>query len=65
MAQPASSNFFLDNDDLRFQMSRFDWSTLVDLQEQLFLHQPHRLGIIVPEESDQRIGTGGHGGMVR
>jgi hypothetical protein len=39
MAQPASSNFFLDNDDLRFQMSRFDWSTLVDLQEQLFLDE--------------------------
>jgi alkylation response protein AidB-like acyl-CoA dehydrogenase len=39
MAQPASSNFFLDNDDLRFQISRLDWATLVDLQEQLFLDE--------------------------
>lgn len=36
MAQPASSNFFLDNDDLRFQLSLLDWDTLVDLQEQVF-----------------------------
>jgi alkylation response protein AidB-like acyl-CoA dehydrogenase len=36
MAQPASSNFFLDNDDLRFQLSQLDWDTLVDLQERLF-----------------------------
>ena len=39
MAQPASSNFFLDNDDLRFQLSQVDWNTLVDLQEQLFLDE--------------------------
>lgn len=39
MAQPASSNFFLDNDDLRFQMSLIDWDTLVDLQEQMFLDE--------------------------
>jgi len=39
MAQPASSNFFLDNDDLRFQLSQLDWDTLVDLQEQLFLDE--------------------------
>jgi alkylation response protein AidB-like acyl-CoA dehydrogenase len=39
MAQPASSNFFLDNDDLRFQLSIMDWDTLVDLQEQLFLDE--------------------------
>jgi alkylation response protein AidB-like acyl-CoA dehydrogenase len=37
MAQPASSNFFLDNDDLRFQLGLVDWDTLVDLQEQMFL----------------------------
>ncbi len=37
MAQPASSNFFLDNDDLRFQLSRIDWDVLVDLQERMFL----------------------------
>ncbi len=37
MAQPASSNFFTDNDDLRFQLSQIDWDTLVDLQEQIFL----------------------------
>ncbi|MDP2345932.1 MAG: acyl-CoA dehydrogenase family protein [Deltaproteobacteria bacterium] len=36
MAQPASSNFFLDNDDLRFQLSRIDWDVLVDLQERMF-----------------------------
>ena len=36
MAQPASSNFFLDNDDLRFQLSRIDWDMLVDLQERMF-----------------------------
>lgn len=39
MAQPASSNFFLDNDDLRFQMGQVDWDTLVDLQEQMFLDE--------------------------
>jgi large subunit ribosomal protein L2 len=39
MSQPASSNFFLDNDDLRFQLSRLDWGTLVDVQEQLFLDE--------------------------
>ncbi|MBM4279470.1 MAG: hypothetical protein FJ137_01470 [Deltaproteobacteria bacterium] len=39
MAQPASTNFFLDNDDLRFQLSQLDWGTLVDLQEQLFLDE--------------------------
>lgn len=39
MAQPASSNFFLDNDDLRFQLSLVDWDTLVDLQEQMFLDE--------------------------
>ena len=39
MAQPASSNFFLDNDDLRFQLSIMDWDTLVDLQEQMFLDE--------------------------
>lgn len=37
MAQPASSNFFLDNDDLRFQLSRIDWETLTKLQEEMFL----------------------------
>ena len=37
MAQPASSNFFLDNDDLRFQLGQVDWDTLVDLQERVFL----------------------------
>ena len=37
MAQPASSNFFLDNDDLRFQLGQVDWDTLVDLQERMFL----------------------------
>lgn len=36
MAQPASSNFFLDNDDLRFQLGQIDWDTLVDLQERMF-----------------------------
>ena len=39
MAQPASSNFFLDNDDLRFQLSRIDWDVLVDLQERMFLDE--------------------------
>jgi hypothetical protein len=39
MTRPASTNFFLDNDDLRFQVSRVDWGTLVDLQEQLFLDE--------------------------
>lgn len=39
MAQPASSNFFLDNDDLRFQLSQIDWDTLVDLQERSFLDE--------------------------
>jgi alkylation response protein AidB-like acyl-CoA dehydrogenase len=48
MAQPASSNFFLDNDDLRFQLSQIDWDTLVDLQEQMFL-------------DDDRINTGADG----
>ncbi len=32
----ASNNFFLDNDDLRFQLSRLDWATLVELQESAF-----------------------------
>ena len=36
MAQPASSNFFLDNDDLRFQLGQLDWDTIVDLQERMF-----------------------------
>jgi alkylation response protein AidB-like acyl-CoA dehydrogenase len=36
MGQPASSNFFLDNDDLRFQLSRLDWDQLTKLQEGLF-----------------------------
>lgn len=36
MAQPASSNFFLDNDDLRFQLSRLDWDTITKLQEEIF-----------------------------
>lgn len=36
MTRPASTNFFLDNDDLRFQLSRVDWPTLVALQEGAF-----------------------------
>jgi hypothetical protein len=36
MTRPASTNFFLDNDDLRFQLSRVDWKTLVELQESAF-----------------------------
>lgn len=36
MTRPASTNFFLDNDDLRFQLSRVDWATLVKLQEGAF-----------------------------
>ncbi len=36
MTRPASTNFFLDNDDLRFQLSRVDWPTLVALQEAAF-----------------------------
>src|SRR5688500_2777883 len=36
MARPASSNFFLDNDDLRFQLSRVDWLLLVSLSEAMF-----------------------------
>lgn len=36
MAQPASSNFFLDNDDLRFQLSRLDWDVLTKLTEESF-----------------------------
>ncbi len=36
MAQPASSNFFLDNDDLRFQLSRLDWDLITELQEKMF-----------------------------
>jgi 3-(methylthio)propanoyl-CoA dehydrogenase len=36
MTRPASTNFFLDNDDLRFQLSRVDWGTLVELQEGAF-----------------------------
>ena len=39
MAQPASSNFFLDNDDLRFQLSRINWDVMVDLQERMFLDE--------------------------
>jgi alkylation response protein AidB-like acyl-CoA dehydrogenase len=48
MTQPTSPNFFLDNDDLRFQLSQLDWNTLVDLQEQLFL-------------DDDRLSTGADG----
>jgi 3-(methylthio)propanoyl-CoA dehydrogenase len=36
MAQPASSNFLLDNDDLRFQLSVVDWQALIDVVEALF-----------------------------
>lgn len=36
MTRSTSTNFFLDNDDLRFQLSRVDWSTLVALQEAAF-----------------------------
>ncbi|HEY4222570.1 MAG TPA: acyl-CoA dehydrogenase family protein [Myxococcota bacterium] len=36
MTSTASSNFFLDNDDLRFQLSRLDWAVLVELQESAF-----------------------------
>src|SRR5205809_1048332 len=36
MASPTSTNFFLDNDDLRFQLSRIDWRALVELQESAF-----------------------------
>jgi alkylation response protein AidB-like acyl-CoA dehydrogenase len=36
MATTTSTNFFLDNDDLRFQLSRVDWATLVELQESAF-----------------------------
>ncbi|MBI1945308.1 MAG: acyl-CoA dehydrogenase family protein [Deltaproteobacteria bacterium] len=36
MTRPTSTNFFLDNDDLRFQLSRVDWPTLVALQEAAF-----------------------------
>lgn len=36
MTRPPSTNFFLDNDDLRFQLSRVDWPTLVALQEAAF-----------------------------
>ena len=36
MTRALSNNFFLDNDDLRFQLSRLDWKTLVELQESAF-----------------------------
>ena len=36
MTHPATTNFFLDNEDLRFQLSRVDWATLVALQEEAF-----------------------------
>ncbi|OGQ12068.1 MAG: hypothetical protein A2138_01235 [Deltaproteobacteria bacterium RBG_16_71_12] len=36
MTRPSSTNFFLDNDDLRFQLSRVDWPALVALQEAAF-----------------------------
>ena len=36
MPTTTSTNFFLDNDHLRFQLSRIDWATLVELQEGAF-----------------------------
>jgi alkylation response protein AidB-like acyl-CoA dehydrogenase len=36
MPTTTSTNFYLDNDDLRFQLSRIDWATLVELQESAF-----------------------------
>ncbi len=36
MTRQASSSFYLDNDDLRFQLSRLDWATIVQLQEDAF-----------------------------
>jgi 3-(methylthio)propanoyl-CoA dehydrogenase len=36
MAQPASSNFYLDNDDLRFQIRHLDWELLTKVTEDTF-----------------------------
>src|SRR3954471_5832333 len=36
MTRALSHNFLLDNDDLRFQLSRLDWATLMELQESAF-----------------------------
>ena len=39
MGQPVSANFFVDNDDLRFQLARLDWALLVELQERAFMDE--------------------------